>query len=70
MGIVTSCLNASSRQLLTAASDGDAETVRQVADMLLGVRGAGSAASGIFSASACIQTPWQADFTMFVKFQV
>jgi hypothetical protein len=30
MGIVTSCLNASSRQLLTAASDGDAETVRQV----------------------------------------
>ena len=30
MGIVTSCLNASSRQLLTAAADGDAETVRQV----------------------------------------
>ncbi len=35
MGIVTSCLNASSRQLLTAAADGDAETVRQVLVLLL-----------------------------------
>lgn len=34
MGIVSSCLNASSRQLLNAASDGDADTVREVTNSM------------------------------------
>ena len=66
MGIVTSCLNASSRQLLTAASDGDAETVRQVADTLPGVRGAGSAALDIPSVSARVHYG-KLNSTIFVK---